>query len=111
MIIEIIDDETIEVYGETAELADKNAKKFIKIALGNERWSSYSSQCGTVMDKAKLYKVIIRLTKDACRKLLKTTHNSDYAKCADEICRYLQSELYVMEQDTAVIEILRKHFA
>ena len=33
------------------------------------------------------------------------------AKCADEICRYLQSELYVMEQDTAVIEILRKHFA
>lgn len=27
MIIEIIDDETIDVYGETAELADKNAKK------------------------------------------------------------------------------------
>lgn len=70
MIIEIIDDETIDVYGETAELADKNAKKFIKIALGNERWLSYSNLCGTVMDKAKLYKVRIRLTK-----------NSDYAKC------------------------------
>lgn len=77
MIIDIIDEYTIEVYGETAELADKNAKKFIKIALGNERWSSYSSHCGTVMDKAKLYKVIIRLTKDACRKLLKTEQNTE----------------------------------
>ncbi len=65
MIIDIIDDSTIEVYGETAELADKNAKTFIKIALGNERWSSYSSQCGTVMDKAKLYKVIIRIAHDS----------------------------------------------
>lgn len=65
MIIDIINDYTIEVYGETAELADKNAKKFIKIAMGNERWFSYSSRCGTVMDKAKLYKVIINLTKEA----------------------------------------------
>lgn len=62
MIIEIIDDETIDVYGETAELADKNAKKLIKIALGNERWLSYSNLCGTVMDKAKLYKVRVKLT-------------------------------------------------
>ena len=30
MIIEIIDDYTIEVYGETAELADKNAKNLLK---------------------------------------------------------------------------------
>jgi len=49
--------------------------------------------------------------RDACRKLLETVHHSDYEKCANEICRYLGSELYVMEQDTAVIEILRKHFA
>lgn len=62
MIIEIIDDETIDVYGETAELADKNAKKLIKIALGNERWLSYSNLFGTVMDKAKLYKVRVKLT-------------------------------------------------
>ena len=63
MIINIIDDETIEVYGETTELADKNAKKFIKIAIGNERWLSYRHQGGTVMDKAKLHKVIIKFTK------------------------------------------------
>ena len=68
MIIDIINDYTIEVYGETAELADKNAKKFIKIAMGNERWLSYSSHCGTVMDKAKLYKVIINLTKTEAKK-------------------------------------------
>lgn len=49
--------------------------------------------------------------RDACRKLLETEHNSDYAKCANEICGYLRSALYVTEQDTAVIEILRKHFA
>lgn len=63
MFIDIIDDYTIDVYGETAELADKNAKKFIKIAIGNERWLSYSNLCGTVMDKAKLYKVRVKLTK------------------------------------------------
>ena len=68
MIINIIDDETIEVYGETAGLADENAKKFIKIAIGNGRWLSYRSQCGTVMDKAKLYKVIIKLTKTEVKK-------------------------------------------
>ena len=68
MIIEIIDDETIDVYGETAELADKNAKKFIKIAIGNERWLSYRSQYGTATDKEKLYKVIIKLTKKECEK-------------------------------------------
>jgi len=72
MIIEIIDDETIDVYGETAELADKNAKKFIKIAIGNERWLSYSNLCGTVMDKAKLYKARVKLTKTEGKNETKT---------------------------------------
>jgi hypothetical protein len=54
---------------------------------------------------------LLEMEKDFLDQIQNKLSNSDYAKCADEICRHLQSELYVMQQDTAVIEILRKHFA
>ena len=60
MIIDIIDRETIEVYGETYELAHENSIRFIKMVVGHERWVSCSGQLFGSMDKAKRYKVRIK---------------------------------------------------
>ena len=41
MIIEIVDDQTIEVFGETGSIALEEAKRLMKI-IGNDRWLSFS---------------------------------------------------------------------
>ena len=72
MIIDIINTETIDVYGETGELAHENAIRFIKHVIGNERWKSHSGQLiGTCMDKNKRYKIRIKVS--PAENLLPTT--------------------------------------
>jgi hypothetical protein len=48
--------------------------------------------------------------RDACRKLLETAHNSDYAKCLD-LARKLQSKLGITKNLNMIAEIIQNHFA
>ena len=48
--------------------------------------------------------------RDACRKLLETAHDSDYAKCTAEVLRYIK---YSKDSKAGrdITEIIKKHFA
>jgi hypothetical protein len=51
MNIEIEDDQTIKVFGETGEIALEEATRLMRI-IGNERWVSFSElNCGEFMLK------------------------------------------------------------